>query len=276
MTANDLILAIGMLVSGVTGISPYRPAQSPVIKVAFDESDTLVGEANEKRLTSDGLPRMFVLANETACLNFLHIPKTAGSSMEVTGNKKGKHWGMFDGRLNCDGLFHCPHHPLHSFHRCCPMRDGNACSIWHTPPKQSKKLKDSYAQCETFCVVREPYSRFKSEHLWQGGECSAAALKRTIDEKLEQIKKHPYLDDCHYVPQVEYWLKGEGCQHVIKFENLIADFAALVARFGFQAEVRLENSSPKCKLQEEIEEKQKEIEEKEQKVEQTKEGGRER
>jgi len=180
----------------------------------------------------------------------LHIPKSAGTTIEdrrATNLWDRSDWGKEDETLHCKGMQKCPEKlPWRGHDRCCPMEDGNMCSVWHVPPHLDAELEQKYAQCETFCVVRDPAARFRSEHMWSLRKevnltppaCSTESVSDAVHRKLLELDEQPYANDCHFIPQVEYWGNGQHCQHVLKQESLEADFSNLVARFGMKAKFR--------------------------------------
>lgn len=221
-------VASGLLAGTALAIS-QRPATDALIDVYFDEEGVpLINSSisNQRR-------RMH---GSRGCLNFLHIPKTGGTSVEAAGNSP---WGFNDRSLTCKdlgvGCLNGKNTPVDQRWRCCHLPDGSQCSVWHVPPHVDDLLEQSYAGCETFCVVREPVARFRSQHSYKNGECSTGALKWAVDKKMRQVQNKPYADDCHLIPQVDFWRNGKDCQHVIRQENLQQDLTKLMKKFGMRA-----------------------------------------
>lgn len=243
-------LVSSMMITAAFGVSRRLKKDPQTFHVSFDQDGVPVSFdiPNGKVQAPAVLSASPVLTNGTHCLNFLHVPKSGGTTVEdrnATGLKDGPDWGKQDETLHCKGMHSCPDvQPWRGHTRCCPMEDGNICSVWHVPPSMDKELEKHYAQCETFCIVRDPAARFRSQHVWSLRKevnrtppaCSTESLSDAVDRKFHELEKQPYTDDCHFIPQVEYWRNGQGCQHVIKMENLEADFSRLVARFGMKAE----------------------------------------
>jgi hypothetical protein len=133
------------------------------------------------------------------------------------------------------------------------MKDGSKCPVWHTPPSADVELENSYRPCETFCIVRNPAARFRSQFVWSAPQegvpepwCSTESLKKAVDEKLESLKTKPYQSACHYAPQTEYWHAGASCQHVVKQENFVKEFSALMHKFELGFKLKRKHISTNC------------------------------
>jgi hypothetical protein len=180
-------------------------------------------------------------------LEFVHIPKNAGTAVENAGWRGGISWSRF--RLEFSFTSNI-------------MPDGSSCSAYHVPPAM---LRDRYAGAELFCVVRDPFERAVSEYtyllnsdlqasmfsvswgdkyakLYHNGlhdfpGCSAEGLNHFVQRTMHLFKSgHRYIDDCHHVPQVEYIWDSSGrqlCRHVIRSEDLPHAFNALMERNGY-------------------------------------------
>jgi len=197
-------------------------------------------------------------------LNFLHIPKNAGSSVEAWGLEAGYAWG-----------FH--------WASCDVKVDRSYCPVPHVPPSMLQSLfahdnilhahlTNPYVDSEhVFCVKRNPYDKAVSEYGWRlhefqtlskqsfiasltemGGEseemqvcpgckelqpCSAQGMNFFLKHVLSSIKhkREPVtVDRCHFIPQVEYIWAGsrQTCKHVLDVSNLEEEFAKLMADKG--------------------------------------------
>jgi len=226
-----------------------------------------------------------------SCLAFVHIPKAAGSNVEgviarafgynqVVENpgdcismrkieKVVRFWGMCDDRLQCETKKHCGW----SGADCCyvnksfvppptPNKGVDRCSFWHFPPAWDAQLAKAYSEdCDSFCVVREPLSRFLSHWRWRHfskpSDCSPEVLEKYTQEKLGQAREDALLEDCHFTPQVYYAFQNGDhtapriCRHIIKLEHLDAEFAPLMAQYNLE-KVHLgkgkSRSSKKCDI----------------------------
>ena len=200
-------------------------------------------------------------------LEFLHIPKNAGTAIEETGEEIGYKWGY--PRFNPYGT-----HVLDK---------KLGCSLQHVPrgfmianPTDSPLAgPDPYKGARTFCVVRHPFTRAISQYIYwsvinEGGcwdfnidtcskeafdqVCKPEKLNAYIDERfnpssgrfvraLRQIRslagpvgaelRASAGEDCHWLPQ---WMHvgdrgSDMCDHVLRYEKLGADLDKLVAQY---------------------------------------------
>jgi len=199
-----------------------------------------------------------IISSTGQCLNFLHIPKNAGSSMEqvsVKGSMKG--WGRFDETLQCSQSGNCRAVPWPCIRGCKVSEQGmnGICSIWHMPPSADPKLERSYNGCDTFCIVRNPLTKLISQHMFEGGRCDATEFETKVRERITtDLKANIFSYDCHYLNQVEYVFGNTSqkpkpyCQHVLHFERLTSDFAALMAKYDFPLEAMPHSNKKHCSL----------------------------
>jgi hypothetical protein len=149
-------------------------------------------------------------------LEFIHIPKTAGGTISESAYKQ---YGIAWGRQN-PSLYRWNNWNV------CP------CSGWHVPPSFRK---DIYTK-NTFCVVRNPYDRLQSEYTDKHRMFLAnrdrktqvqiiAHYNRWITNTLTQLRRTPYMADCHLCPQYRY---ATDCTHVLRYETLQPDFDRLM------------------------------------------------
>jgi len=185
------------------------------------------------------------------CLNFLHIPKNAGTAIErakyvCNGAKMGMQFGFFDkwecengNKMACEGK-------------------GWHCNAWHVPPGWDAGVGKKYEECDTtFCIIRDPASKFLSEYMYENRRCDAAEFETFVEQKISLLKKFPGSKDCHFVPQSEFTGQivggvGEHCQRPLRHENLTAELDAFLSEFNIT--VDLQKSMPrdrnykKCEL----------------------------
>lgn len=149
-------------------------------------------------------------------LKFIHITKTAGSSIENLGIKNNIEWGKFH------------------------IEYG---SRWHTPFLWIKnyELKQKY---DWFTVVRNPYDRLLSEFYWvplfkkkprffrfyDPYDQSIESFNQKIRSFINTPLKHHWKYDFHYTPQYLY-IDNSTTIHIIKFENLKKEFDSLMKSY---------------------------------------------
>ncbi len=197
-------------------------------------------------------------------LQFIHIPKTGGTTIEKLGARYGARWGA----QKADWM--------RETHPDCPLGclgTWQSCSPWHLPLASFRSRGESggvNSLQETFCIVRDPVQRAISQFSFQlqaeatpasfiaTGEpkgCTAAALNAHIhavlgsaNSSLSRLEGEwpllsadtmgsartcvdcPAVADCHWLPQ---WLYvKDTCNHVLRFENLESDFTELMQRFS--------------------------------------------
>jgi len=147
-------------------------------------------------------------------LKFIHITKTAGSSIETVGLEKNRRWGI--------------HHKEYGF--------------WHGLfPTKPNSLKEKY---DWFMVVRNPYKRILSEYHFLAQ--SLGIKKPKIEEFNNFISKwiinasnnkenHPMFGRCggdHFTEQYKY-LDPNINIHILKFENIEEEFNKLMKEYNY-------------------------------------------
>ncbi|CAK9056118.1 unnamed protein product [Durusdinium trenchii] len=193
------------------------------------------------------------------CLKFIHIPKTAGSSIDQLGFNLKLNWGPNDRSLRCSNMSLCRQTtPL--LRPCCWPKSTTACSLWHYPPSVDEQLAQIYANCSTFCVVRDPIMRFMSEYFYmskhkhvQGDLCDPGKFEQYANETLQRLGEDPFVDDCHLVPQAYYLSSKDGrrlCDHIIRYEHLQTELTQLLKWYHNLSEtasqLRVVNQARRC------------------------------
>lgn len=127
---------------------------------------------------------------------FIHIPKTGGSSIEEAFKVQGYGVAKYDDRTR-----------------------RKSCS-YHSPNRLEPSLP-------TWCIFRDPLERFVSEHKWQSDkkkhtstwngprECTPESLNRHVHEAYEMQLQHKTTGHCHYLPQSAY-----DCDVRLSFDDL--------------------------------------------------------
>ncbi len=136
-------------------------------------------------------------------LRFIHITKTAGTSIEHTGKINGISWG----------LHHSEYGPWHEFF-----------------PRKSRALKDKY---DWFMVVRNPYTRVVSEfYCHNGGPTNKNVSVNVFNKEIRnRIESRSTFGD-HWSEQYKYL--DETCViHILRYENLKEEFDMLMLKYGF-------------------------------------------
>ena len=216
----------------------------------FDEHGLPSPEAcNDIRFQYEGSKDLFVPSRRLSGreLTFLHIPKTAGSTIE-------DFFGRFDEPAPEKYLRGADCASSHnSTHRQNAANNIGAntaceCNYWHIPPRYW--IPNPYADKAVFCVVREPLERLLSElrmrqhiHIDRHPE----GLYDPAQWLMQSYLKEGGDKDCHYVPQFEYVWDERGrrtCHHVIMYERGIErSFNALLDLYGIASPLLNHNSS---------------------------------
>lgn len=152
-------------------------------------------------------------------LAFIHIPKTAGSSITKLLDM-GKSENFFEVNYRAyvfDGVSYSPQH-------LTPALLGSLVPEW-----------DSYT---TFCFTRHPYAKAVSEYYW---------LRKDVDKRKVRFFWEPLFrrwirtqlalkDMDHKLPQSNY---TAGCQHVFKFEDLHEKWSEISKVMGVAEDAEL-------------------------------------
>ena len=161
-------------------------------------------------------------------LKFLHIPKTAGGSVEVATKHVQQnataavgHTKLYRGRVRGgnDGVTV----PVGGF-----SNESCGCSAWHIPPRYflRQRKNNPYRGTEVFCIVRDPLDRALSEFRMRSGSdpkrltSKSAAQKFLLTDVAQGLKKKRCARDCHILPQSEYVYSTTGnrtCNDVIRY-----------------------------------------------------------
>ena len=150
-------------------------------------------------------------------LEFIHIPKNAGTTIENVANDKNIKWGRFK-----------PEHRN--------KVGTKKCTYWHVPPKHFY-LNNYYDSDDTFCVIRDPRDRMVSEysyrHKGQTDKNNKNDMNKWLRENMNEENVYNGGLNCHFVPQHEYIYNDDNertCNHILKFDNLTSEFNDLMKK----------------------------------------------
>jgi hypothetical protein len=154
-------------------------------------------------------------------LKFIHITKTAGTSIEDVAKEAGINWGRF--------------HQEYGW--------------WHElPSRKNRALLQKY---DWFMVVRNPYSRIVSEfHCQWGGvgddvhKYDRDGFNQYIQNAIKTRANRPRGD--HYTPQYLYRIGVPGL-NILKFEDLQTDFSELMTRYNMKISLNKYNNTSKAR-----------------------------
>lgn len=150
-------------------------------------------------------------------LEFLHIPKNAGSTIENLGRKNNIFWGQFNNTKNA--------------------AEPSSCSLWHNPTREF--------DTPTFCVVRDPFDRMLSEYkFWarvngRNKACSPDHMNSWLQDRIQKSETNPDINDCHFRKQTDF---TKNCNHILNFENLSESFDKLMKEYNI--DIRLDDIPP--------------------------------
>ena len=152
-------------------------------------------------------------------LKFLHIPKSAGTSLENIANDHGFKWGRFDReylqrfKSNVETNINVWHRPLHFF------------------------SLNPYQNYRVFAVIRDPYDRIISDFKYlgvkKGWGSSVEDLNLWIPRLMEELAINPMKYDGHFIPQSRFLTHGHRkmVDHILQFENLTEEFNDLMVKY---------------------------------------------
>merc|ERR1719232_371375 len=154
-------------------------------------------------------------------LEFIHVVKNAGTSIENAAAKEGIAWGA------------CRYHKFAHCLDVQPDLPWTGGSKWHALPQSFEK--NPYADSETFAVVRNPYDRVISYYYYENRAQDMVYLNdknRLNDFVLRRLKKYHSI----LLPSSDYVFGENGEQtveHILNFETLDSDgkFDALMKKF---------------------------------------------
>ena len=203
-------------------------------------------------------------AAEAGQLQFIHIPKNAGTSIEDYGKAHDHRWGASQ-------EWPAGHTPLCALSFQLGMDSEQQSTVdgggdpWHVPPRTWKENGAQPYTMETFCVVRNPYTRIVSEFIYNqqfhragpGADCGVDPLNAWVHDVLDKPALRELSEttplpaaagtwDCHLLPS---WVYTSDCNNVLKFETLEAEFGQLMAdKLGASGATLPVNNAASCTM----------------------------
>ena len=147
-------------------------------------------------------------------LKFVHIPKTAGTSIEHFGFLHKIRWGSVD----------------KNYYEEVTLSKNLSYKNWHAP--LSLLSDDFYSEYDLFCVVRNPYDRLLSAVFCGFKSKYPQTVEEFNEEIIKNIKSN---ENIHYRRQYDYVYKNDEkkVKWILKFENLKEEIEGLLSNYGF-------------------------------------------
>jgi hypothetical protein len=167
-------------------------------------------------------------------LNFIHISKTGGTSVEFAANKKGIKWGKFACETIWNSLLsyidwdiepHSSHHIPISF---CKNEE------------LKRKLLNKYI---FFTVVRNPYERCLSEYFCPHNKLieipTVENLNNFVQYKINLLDNKKNFQG-HFIQQYHYVFdqNKKYTNIILKYENLVNDFNSMSKNFNLNFKLK--------------------------------------
>ena len=185
----------------------------------------------------------FAVPKTTPKLEFVHITKTGGTSIELAGARAGICWGychFYPGQWHCRALSKRPDWK-HKYWVLNGTITRTGKSPWHFPPQNLQP--NPYSHSRLFTVVRNPYTRVLSHHynVWtfygQARVTDVLAMNLWVfDQISKKMSHHPYWNGGALLPCHRYVRHGHNnittVHEVLRFENLTNDFTRLMQTYN--------------------------------------------
>lgn len=170
-------------------------------------------------------------------VEFIHIPKNAGTTIENIAKKKGVRWGRFK-----------PEHQQ--------FLNTKLCNYWHVPPVYFNE-GSFYDTDSTFCVLRNPFSRIISEYAYRYREDPNMDNSKDLNAWIKMTLTNENLNngkfDCHLFPQSKYIYDDVAdvytCDNILRFEHLEDDFNHLMSKENYDLKLVEKHNTNNFNLQ---------------------------
>jgi hypothetical protein len=172
-------------------------------------------------------------------IEFIHIPKAAGGTIQEVASQHGHLWGA-----------RRPWPALDEAVMPCARWGGVSNHSWDHVPLcfwERHGINPFPNNRTSFCVVRHPYTRsisafnYRHQNLPISQYCNAHTLNSFVQERLRvqsrsgdaiqkcELTKEVGVDDCHWLPQVMF---TQHCMHRLRFEAISSEFSQLMQNFS--------------------------------------------
>jgi len=179
-------------------------------------------------------------------IEFVHIPKTGGSSIEKAAGKAGIPWGACHFHHQLSKETNCPSPPDFADLGLKPQHPHDArVNLWHVPPRHWSV--NMFQDDHTFTIVRNPYDLAVSIYhdkwigYWSHARNTEEESPATLNNFLQEFYTNPPLS-LFKIQQSDYVYDDQGrkvIDHVIKLENIDEEFAALMDMYNLSDTIKL-------------------------------------
>ena len=152
-------------------------------------------------------------------LAFIHIPKTAGSSVtDLLG-------------LDRPECFYERRYDVYTF-------DGVTFAPQHLTPALLARLIPNFSEFTTFCFTRHPYEKVISEYYWLRKDFAKRPVRlfreRSFCRWIETELARKDMDH-----KLDQWLYAKDCNHVFSYETMHENWVSIANVLGVPPETRL-------------------------------------